>query len=124
MTGQAAIGVYGLGVMGRNLALNLAEKGVGVATFDPWPQARAAMASMATRWGPRALTESASVFVSELAEPAVILLMVKAGEPVDAAIAHLQPMLGAGAIIADGGNSHFRDSERRAAALARHGIGY
>ena len=124
MTGQAAIGVYGLGVMGRNLALNLAEKGVGVATFDPWPQARAAMASMATRWGPRALTESASVFVSELAEPAVILLMVKAGEPVDAAIAHLQPMLRAGAIIADGGNSHFRDSERRAAALARHGIGY
>ena len=49
MAGRAAIGIYGLGVMGRNLALNLAEKGVGVATFDPWPQARAAMAGAATR---------------------------------------------------------------------------
>ncbi len=110
--------------MGRNLALNLAEKGVGVATFDPWPQARAAMAGAATRWGPLKLAENASVFISELAEPGVILLMVKAGEPVDTAIAHLQSMLRAGAIIADGGNSHFRDSERRSAALARHGIGF
>ena len=110
--------------MGRNLALNLAEKGVGVATFDPWPQARAAMAGAATRWGPLKLAENASVFISELAEPGVILLMVKAGEPVDSAIAHLQSMLRAGAIIADGGNSHFRDSERRSAALARHGIGF
>lgn len=124
MAGQAAIGIYGLGVMGRNLALNLAEKGVAVAAFDPWPQARAAMAGAAPRQSPLKLAENVSVFVSELAGPGIILLMVKAGEPVDAAIAQLQSMLGAGGILADGGNSHFRDSERRSAALARHGIGF
>jgi len=118
MAEPARIGVYGLGVMGRNLALQLAEKGVPVAAFDPWPDAR--------RTGEAELPVAASAqdFVRMLAPPGAILLMVKAGQPVDDAIAALAPMLPRGAILADGGNSHFRDDIRRAADLAPRGISF
>ena len=106
MAEQAAIGIYGLGVMGRNLALQLAEKGVRVAVFDPWPEARRACETQ--------LPVAASVeqFAAALSPPGAILLMVKAGQPVDDAITALAPTLAKGAILADGGNSHFRDSIR------------
>jgi 6-phosphogluconate dehydrogenase len=118
MAESAAIGVYGLGVMGRNLALQLAEKSVRVAVFDPWPDARRACEAQ--------LSVAASVeqFTAALSPPGAILLMVKAGQPVDDAIAALAPMLAKGAILADGGNSHFRDSIRRAAALAPRGLSF
>ncbi len=120
----AAIGIYGLGVMGRSLTLQFAEKGVRLAAFDPWPEARAGLAAAAPRSAPIAIVESLSAFVDACEPPRAVLLMVKAGEPVDAAIAELMPMMGEGAVIADGGNSHFRDSERRAAMLAARGIGF
>src|SRR5271169_955149 len=112
MSEPARIGVYGLGVMGRNLALQLAEKGVPVAAFDPWPDARRACESAL------AVAASAQDFVRALDPPGAILLMVKAGQPVDDAIAALAPTLRKGAILADGGNSHFCDDIRRAADLA------
>lgn len=117
MTQRAAIGVYGLGVMGRNIALQLAEKGVPVAAFDPWPDARAHADGLS-------VAASERDFVAALEPPGAVLLMVKAGAPVDDAIAALAPLLPKGALIADGGNSHFRDSERRGAALAQRGIDF
>jgi 6-phosphogluconate dehydrogenase len=118
MAEPAGIGVYGLGVMGRNLALQLAEKGVPVAAFDPWPDARRASEAEL------AVAASAQDFVKALDPPGAILLMVKAGQPVDDAIATLAPTLSKGAILADGGNSHFRDDIRRAAELAPRGISF
>lgn len=111
MSERAAIGVYGLGVMGRNLALQLAEKGVRVAAYDPWPEARKESA------GALAVAATQEDFVASLAPPGAVLLMVKAGAPVDDGIAVLAPLLPAGAILADGGNSHFKDSIRRAKDL-------
>ena len=116
----AAIGIFGLGVMGRSLALQLAEKGVAVAAFDPWPAARDEAAAA----GVSGIAVSPEALVGALEKPGAVLLMVKAGEPVDDAISHLAPLLPAGALIADGGNSYFRDSERRANSLAARGIGF
>lgn len=116
----AAIGIFGLGVMGRSLALQLAEKGIGVAAFDPWPQARAEAAAAGV---PR-LAATPEEFVASLAKPAAVLLLVKAGSPVDDAMASLSPLESPGALLADGGNSHFRDSVRRAAGLAARGIAF
>ncbi|HVM81430.1 MAG TPA: NADP-dependent phosphogluconate dehydrogenase [Stellaceae bacterium] len=116
----AAIGIFGLGVMGRSLALQLAEKGVAVAAYDPWTEARAEAAAA----GVPGIAATPEAFAASLEKPGTVLLMVKAGEPVDDAIARLSALLPAGALLADGGNSHFRDSERRAAALAARGIGF
>ncbi|MGE5202613.1 MAG: NADP-dependent phosphogluconate dehydrogenase [Acidobacteriota bacterium] len=116
----AAIGIVGLGVMGRSLALQLAEKGIAVAAFDPWPEARAEAAGAGV---PR-IAAAPEEFMTSLAKPAAVLLMVKAGAPVDDAISSLTALLSPGALLADGGNSHFRDSERRAAALAGRGIAF
>jgi 6-phosphogluconate dehydrogenase len=112
MTRSADIGIYGLGVMGRNLAVNLGGHRYGVVRYDPWPEARVGVAAAADE----------AAFVASLATPRAILLMVKAGEPVDAAIARLLPLLGPGDLVIDGGNSHYRDSLRRAATLAEHGL--
>jgi 6-phosphogluconate dehydrogenase len=117
---SAAIGIFGLGVMGRSLALQLAEKGVAVAAFDPWPEAR----SEAAAAGVKRIAAAPEELVASLAKPAAVLLMVKAGAPVDDAISSLSPQMSPGAILADGGNSHFRDSERRAVALAARGIAF
>src|SRR5512135_696150 len=106
--------------MGRSLALQLAEKGIAVAAFDPWPEARAEAAGAGV---PR-IAAAPEEFMTSLAKPAAVLLMVKAGAPVDDAISSLTALLSPGALLADGGNSHFRDSERRAAALAGRGIAF
>jgi 6-phosphogluconate dehydrogenase len=85
------------------------------AAFDPWAVAHADGLSGAA---------CAEDFVAALAPPGTVLLMVKAGAPVDDTIAELAPLLPKGALIADGGNSHFRDSERRGAALATRGLDF
>lgn len=113
---MADIGIWGLGVMGRNLAQNLAGHGYSVVLYDPWKAAREAAA------GALAVAETAAAFAAALSAPRSVLLMVKAGAPVDAAIAELLPLLRPGDLVMDGGNSHYRDSARRAADLAARGI--
>ncbi len=120
MTTAYDIAVIGLGVMGRNLALNLADKGLAVVASDPFPDVAAGAgeklgAAVATRPVPEAVAAG-------MKTPRVILMMVKAGEPVDALIARLAPALEAGDILIDGGNTHYRDTERRQQALAGNGI--
>src|SRR5579859_3128809 len=103
----ADIGIWGLRVMGRNLALNFADHGFTVAIADPWPAAQTAAAVITG--ASISLATSAADFVARLSPPRRILLMVKAGAPVDDTIAALAPLLAAGDAVIDGGNSHFRD---------------
>ncbi|MBB4266529.1 NADP-dependent phosphogluconate dehydrogenase [Roseospira visakhapatnamensis] len=124
MTGRARMGLVGLGVMGRNLALNMADKGVGVAAHDPWPEARTRLteALAETPGLDITVTDGPADLVASLPAPRAILIMVKAGEPVDAVIASLTPLLAAGDTLIDGGNSHYLDTQRRAAALEAMGL--
>jgi len=111
-------GLIGLGVMGRNLALNLHDKGHEVVATDSWESARA--------WSAPGVDVVAShaEMVGRLAAPRVVLLMVKAGEQVDREIETVTSYLAPGDTIIDLGNSYYRDTERRAAELAERGFGF
>jgi len=105
--------VVGLAVMGANLALNLADSGNRVAVYN-----RTTSVTDAFMAGEAADKDMVSVvtlqdLVGQLGSPRVLLLMVKAGGPVDAVIVDLIPLLEAGDIIIDGGNSLYTDTERR-----------
>jgi 6-phosphogluconate dehydrogenase len=123
MKQPAEIGLVGLGVMGRNLALNLAGKGFAVAAYDLAADARAATQAAASG---RTLTVANDIaaLVASLARPRALLLMIPAGAPVDDQLAALAPLLERGDIVIDGGNSHYRDTARREAAMAAQGIAY
>ena len=122
MSETADIGVVGLGVMGANLALNLADSGKRVAVYnrtasvtDEFMRGEAAQKDIV----PAADVEE---LIGLLSKPRVLLLMVKAGGPVDAVIDELVPHLDTGDILIDGGNSHHADTERRGSELADKGI--
>ncbi|MEK8051047.1 NADP-dependent phosphogluconate dehydrogenase [Ideonella sp. DXS22W] len=127
MNNHADIGLIGLGVMGHNLALNLAEHGFVVAAYDQNPTAASQAAEAATARGAGskgtvAAARTLQALVDQLAAPRKILLMVNAGAPVDAVLDGLLPLLQPGDIVIDGGNSRFTDTERRSAALAARGL--
>lgn len=119
---QADIGLIGLAVMGQNLVLNMADHGFTVAVHN-----RTASKTEEFLKGPahgKAISGTADIkqFVSMLKKPHKIMLMVKAGEPVDECIQQLLPFLSPGDLIIDGGNSHFPDSQRRYELLKSKGI--
>jgi len=107
------LGVIGLGVMGRNLALNAASKGFSAAGYEA-DAVKAAQIAAATANQGLSVCKSLAEFVEALETPRRIWAMVPAGAPVDAVLRDLRPMLGADDIVIDGGNSHFKDTERRA----------
>jgi len=114
---KSDIGVYGLGVMGRNLALNLEEKGFRVSVYNRSEKGEEHVTIdflQNEAWG-KNITGSGELanFIETLVSPRIVLLMVKAGDPVDDVISQLLIHLKPGDIVIDGGNSHFRDSERR-----------
>lgn len=123
---KANIGVYGLGVMGRNLALNLEEKGYTVSLYNRTvPGEENVVSSFIEKVGKKKNfigTDSKESFIHSLEQPRKVLLMVKAGDAVDAVINQLMPHLQAGDILIDGGNSHFRDTSRRAKNLQKKGL--
>jgi 6-phosphogluconate dehydrogenase len=120
---QYSIGVIGLGVMGQNLALNIESKGFPVAGFDLDPEK---IKGCAQKWSGRKMMATGTLpeLVASLEVPRKILMMVPAGKAVDADIATLKPLLSRGDILIDGGNSHFTETERRAAELEPAGIRY
>ena len=122
---QADIGLFGLGVMGANLALNIAEKGFGVAvanrTAETTRRFHAGAGELASRITP---CLSLPELVAALQAPRTIIIMVKAGAPVDAQIAELRPLLAAGDTIVDAGNANARDTIRRDAAFAGSGLNF
>jgi 6-phosphogluconate dehydrogenase len=113
--------MVGLGVMGRNLLLNIAERGVSAAGYDKDVEKVKALADEA---GGREIcpAESLPRFIEMLRVPRAVLMLVPAGSPVDAVIRDLMPRLEPGDVLIDGGNSHFRDTDLRARALAEKGI--
>jgi 6-phosphogluconate dehydrogenase len=119
---KADIGVIGLAVMGENLVLNMASKGFTVAAFNRTVQKvrdfKASRGSSDAILGAHTLEE----FVNSLATPRKIMLMVKAGKPVDDSIAQLEALLSPGDIIIDGGNSFFEDTIRRTKELEAKGF--
>jgi 6-phosphogluconate dehydrogenase len=118
----ANIGIVGLGVMGQNLALNFADKGVRVAVHDGWSEQ---VQQFAASLGPSqqvATFESIAEFARALDRPRRIILLVKAGEVVDRTIAALAPLLAHGDVLIDAGNEFFENTERRASALAAQGL--
>jgi 6-phosphogluconate dehydrogenase len=110
------IGILGLGVMGRSLGLNLHRNRIPVVGFDPAPKVDADY--------PVPVSASVRDLASALETPRVILMMVPAGEAVDAAIDSLKPYLQKGDILIDGGNSFFADTEQRVKHLEVDGISF
>ncbi len=110
---QGDIGLIGLAVMGQNLALNISDHGFSVAVYN-----RTASKTAAFLKGPAAAssiigTSSLTELVDALKPPRKVLLMVKAGVAVDALLDQITPLLSAGDIVIDGGNSHYQDTTRR-----------
>ena len=124
MKQKSDIGLIGLAVMGENLVLNMASKGFTVSVFnrstdkvDAFIHGRAKGKTIRGCHNLQELADS-------LEKPRKIMLMVKAGKPVDDTIEQLLPVLEPGDIIIDGGNSHFPDSDRRTQYLKEKGVQY
>ena len=121
---KASIGVIGLGVMGHNLALNMARNGFGVAGYDLDPAKTQAFLEGEGKGKQIVGVDSPAAMMAVLEKPRRILMMVPAGPAVDSAILHLKPHLEAGDILIDGGNSFFMDTERRNKELAAEGFNF
>lgn len=119
---SAQIGVTGLAVMGANLARNLARNGYTVALHNRSVAKTDALLAKHGDEGDFVRTETLQELVDALEKPRRVLIMVKAGAPVDAVVDQLVPLLEEGDIVIDGGNSHFQDTRRREAALAEKGL--
>ena len=113
------IAMIGLGRMGANMAQRLMRGGHKVVGYDPADAARSALEQ-------KGADSAASLeqMVTKLQAPRVVWLMVPAGEITDGTITKLLPLLAAGDTIIDGGNSNYRDTQRRAAAVQQHNINY
>jgi 6-phosphogluconate dehydrogenase len=118
MTNLADIGVLGLSTMGANLARNAARKGFGVAVYNRHGERTDELISAHGKEGRFTPSKTIPEFVASLSRPRAMIIMVKAGKPVDDVIAELAPHLEEGDIIIDGGNSLFTDTSRRFHALA------
>jgi 6-phosphogluconate dehydrogenase len=121
--GGRHVGVVGLAVMGENLALNIDRNGFAPAVFNRTPERTK---DFIERRGTSSILATYTIeeFVASLERPRRILLMVKAGAPVDAVIDELSPLLEPGDILIDGGNSYFVDTERRAKTVADRGFNF
>ncbi|RMD68257.1 decarboxylating NADP(+)-dependent phosphogluconate dehydrogenase [Cyanobacterium sp. Dongsha4] len=121
---KRTFGVIGLAVMGENLALNVESRGFPIAVYNR--TASKTEEFMATKAQGKDIKPAYSLeeFVQTLERPRKILVMVKAGAPVDAVIQQLKPLLEQGDMIIDGGNSLYEDTERRTNELEPTGLGF
>ena len=113
------LGLVGLGRMGANMAERLVRGGHRVVGFDLGEAARGAAQQRGVE-----TVETMAALVAALPAPRALWLMVPAGKIVDDTLAALLPLLSRGDVVVDGGNSYYKDSVRRAAELAAHGIDY
>jgi 6-phosphogluconate dehydrogenase len=117
------IGMIGLGVMGRNLVLNMADHGFSIAGYNRHSDKVDLLAKeggFAKIYGTSILKD----FVDALETPRIVMTLVPAGNPVDAVINELLPLLTEGDLIIDGGNSYFKDTDRRGKMLSDKGIDF
>jgi 6-phosphogluconate dehydrogenase len=118
-------GMVGLGVMGQNLALNMAEHGFPVAGFDAWPEPVDKFEAKAKAEGQGDKVKGfkdLKEFIGALRKPRRIIMLVKAGEVVDKTIASIAPLLDKNDMLVDAGNEYFPNTERRSKELAAKGI--
>jgi 6-phosphogluconate dehydrogenase len=116
------MGVVGLGVMGSNLGRNIANNKFPVAGYDLDATKRTAFVEESETGLPVTAVDSPEALMAALERPRRVLMMVPAGKPVDKVIAHLQPHLEKGDILIDGGNSYFKDTDRRSDELDAAGF--
>ncbi|WP_158795673.1 NADP-dependent phosphogluconate dehydrogenase [Pedobacter sp. L105] len=121
MESKYTLGMIGLGTMGRNLLLNMADNGFAVTGYDKDSKMIAKLKEDGAKHNLTAYS-SLEDFVQSLELPRRIMLLVPAGPIVDSVIKELQPLLDKGDIIIDSGNSHFTDTNRRIADLSDAGI--
>lgn len=119
---QFDFGMIGLGVMGRNLLLNMADHGFKVIGFDKDEQKTTAFEKAATAGTTVKGVSNLKAMTDGLSLPRRIMMLVPAGKPVDDVIESLLPLVQPGDIIIDGGNSHYTDTLRRVQYLAEKGI--
>ena len=121
MTANCDLGLIGLAVMGQNLVLNIESRGFHVAVYNRSGDVTDAF--IAGQPGKRIQgARSLPSFAASLKRPRTVMLMVKAGQAVDAVIDQLAPLLETDDIIIDGGNSLYTDTERRSQAMATRGL--
>jgi 6-phosphogluconate dehydrogenase len=119
----AKIGMIGLGVMGENLALNIERNGYPIAVWNREP--RKVDEFVARAEGKQVVgTHTPEEFARALERPRKLILLVKAGDPVDWTVNQFKPFLEPGDIIVDGGNSYFLDTERRERQLKEEGFSF
>ena len=116
-TAQYDFGMIGLGVMGSNLLLNMADAGFAAIGYDLKPERGQALEAAATPGTVVKGVNTLSELVLSLKKPRKIMMLVPAGKPVDDVIASLLPLIEAGDIVIDGGNSYFKDTLHRVAYL-------
>ena len=118
------VGVIGLGVMGKNLSLNIANKGFSVSVFNNTAKRTENLMKHEVEDQDISDFYEIEAFVHSLIRPRKIILMIKAGEPVDSVIESLLPYLDEGDLIIDGGNTYYHDTTRRMEDLKKKGILY
>jgi 6-phosphogluconate dehydrogenase len=124
MNKKSDIGLIGLAVMGENLALNMESKGFTVSVFNRTTSKVDNLIEGRAKGKNIIGTHSLEEFVDSIEQPRKIFLMVKAGKPVDAVIGQIAPLLSKNDILIDGGNTFFKDTERRAKEIEEKGLMY
>jgi 6-phosphogluconate dehydrogenase len=122
MAEKSRIGVTGLAVMGANLARNIARHGIPVAVHNRTTARTQEFMAEYGDEGEFTPTETMAEFVEALERPRRVMVMVKAGVPVDAVLTEVLPLLDEGDIVLDGGNSNFHDTARRTLQCAGEGV--
>jgi len=116
------IGLIGLGVMGSNFALNVADHGFSVAGYNRKEEKIRQLSERKSAHHKIEMTQDIRSLCQMVRTPRAILLLVPAGSPVDAVIESLVPHMEAGDLIIDSGNSHFTDTDRRSKSLEKKGL--
>jgi 6-phosphogluconate dehydrogenase len=124
MAAEATFGVTGLAVMGANLARNVARRGITVAVHNRTDAKTDEFIAEYGKEGHFVPVHGIADFVAAIKPPRAILIMVKAGKPVDDVIADILPRLDPGDILIDGGNSYFADTRRRTQEVESKGFRY
>ena len=123
MTAQAQVGLAGLGVMGANLAMNIEDHGFSTAV---WNRGAEALEQFVAKVKGKKFvpTRSLEEFVASVERPRRLILMLTAGGPVDQTLEKLKPLLQEGDVVVDGGNSWFKDTQRREQELGKAGLSF
>jgi 6-phosphogluconate dehydrogenase len=116
------IGLVGLGVMGKNFALNMADRGFRVGVFNRTEEKTRQFMKEEVDRRPIEAGYSLAEFAGILKQPRAVLIFVPAGDPVDEVISELVVNLESGDLVIDSGNSHFQDTNRREETLTKEGI--